>query len=451
MSQSTQQFRNITYLSDVTGTGFWRHIQQILATNGVAQQFGLNNTFTQQPILDKDYYNGITSVTVQRWISPMHHQIFMRRLRPLCDINNAWLIYGIDDAMHFDEIPQYNRGREAFENPQTQTNIKEMLNAADFVVVTTNHIKEYYHRKYGVPLKNIIAFPNLLPRWWFDGKYSLQTSLENKTRFKAKPRIGIISSLSHYNIDNVRTDKNGYAVRRKKDDKDKPIVPEVWINQIGEEVDVKDTMPVLDDVDEILETIKSTVNDVQWVFFGYCPESLKQYVDAKKIEVHSGVAILNYPQVLKNLCLQAIVAPLKKIEFNYCKSPIKFIECCALGIPLLAANCEPYTTCMDRSMLFDNPEELKEKLLKLKFSSNGAYSKIIEQNYKWLNSPHEDGDFKLNNYWLEDNLHIWIDFFRLRQKFMHISFASYRKQYEERCKREKENVIFSNNGVEILK
>lgn len=33
--QPKKIFRNLTYLADVTGTGFWRHVQQITTANCV--------------------------------------------------------------------------------------------------------------------------------------------------------------------------------------------------------------------------------------------------------------------------------------------------------------------------------------------------------------------------------------------------------------------------------
>lgn len=442
-----QQFRNVIYLSDVAGTGFWRHIQQVLAANCITQNSGICNTFTQIPVVDQKYYRGITSVTVQRWISDEHSTLFNKFLKPICDANNAWLMYAIDDAMHYDEIPLYNRGRAAFANDKRQENIKQMLNNADFVVTTTKYIKDYYHEKYGVPLDNIIAVPNLLPRWWFDDKYSVNQSVENFKRFKAKPRIGIISSLSHYNIDNIRMDANGKAVHEEKKDN-----VSKWINQDNVEVKFEDTKEITDDIDEIIDTIKDTVNDVQWVFFGFCPPKLAELAKQKKIEVYPSTAILNYPSMLKKLKLQAIVAPLKKTKFNFCKSPIKYLESCAIGTPLFATNCKPYSDYMDSKQLYDTPQQLKEMLLKLKFMSVGAYTNLIESNYAWLNSQHEDGDFTLTNYWLEDNLKIWIDLFRLRSKTMKISYSRFIEQYEARMKKENENTIFKNdNGVEIIK
>lgn len=168
--------------------------------------------------------------------------------------------------------------------------------------------------------------------------------------------------------------------------------------------------------------------------------------------MHGGVAILNYPSMLKKLHLQAIVAPVKKMTFNFCKSPIKFLECCAIGTPLIATNCQPYCDYMDKNMLFSDSTELKDKLLKLKFMSNGAYRNLVESNYKWLNSPHEDGDFCLKNYWLEDNLGIWIDMFRLKSKTLKLSLSKFIEQYEARkAEEDKKRIFKSENGVEITK
>lgn len=37
--------------------------------------------------------------------------IFKNFLKPVCEGTRTWLIYEIDDAMHYDEIPLFNRGR----------------------------------------------------------------------------------------------------------------------------------------------------------------------------------------------------------------------------------------------------------------------------------------------------------------------------------------------------
>ncbi|MBP5784614.1 MAG: hypothetical protein J6W16_03400, partial [Methanobrevibacter sp.] len=127
------------------------------------------------------------------------------------------------------------------------------------------------------------------------------------------------------------------------------------------------------------------------------------------------------------------MSPIKKTEFNLCKSHIKTMECAALGFPLFATNCLPYSRVMDRSQLFDTSDELKGMLLKLKFMSIKAYKDIIERQWRWLNSPCHEGDFDIRNYWLEDNLqNIWIPIFKMRQKGLNISLKSFIEQYEKR-------------------
>ena len=110
----------------------------------------------------------------------------------------------------------------------------------------------------------------------------------------------------------------------------------------------EDTSKITDDFDEIADVVRQTVNDFQWVFFGYCPPQIKDLADAKKVEVHGGLPIMNYPSMLENLQLQAIVAPIAKTTFNFCKSFIKTMEAAAIGVPLFATNCLPYSRVMPR-------------------------------------------------------------------------------------------------------
>ena len=350
--------------------------------------------------------------------------------------------------MHYEEIPLFNRGRPAFANSKTQDNIRYMLNAADLVIVTTAHIKEYYHSKYGVPLENIIAIPNLLPRWWFGDRYDPDARVELFRKNKSRPRVGIVSSLSHYNVSGTRVSSDGKACNLQKDQNGN----EVWKDQDGNIVDVSTTQPITDDLDEILDTIIQTMDDVQWVFFGYTPPKLQEYVKAKKIECHGGVPILNYPSRFQNLNLQMVVAPIKNMEFNLCKSHIKFLECCALGVPLLASRLVPYEGTMPDRFLFSSQEELKKKIMDLKFSSTGVYRNIIESNWKWLNSSKIDGDYEIRNGWLEDNMDIWMQIFRMRQKGLKISLKSFMSKIGGNAQNNGDNVIYKGeNGVEILK
>ena len=54
--------------------------------------------------------------------------------------------------------------------------------------------------------------------------------------------------------------------------------------------------------------------------------------------------------------------------------------------------------------------------MKLKFGSAGVYKKIIETNWNWLNTPRTDGDFKITNSWMEDNIGMWLSIFSMERR-----------------------------------
>lgn len=225
-----------------------------------------------------------------------------------------------------------------------------------------------------------------------------------------------------------------------------------WLDENGKEVRYEDTKPIEDDMDIIIKTIRDTVDDFQWVFFGYAPPKLTDLIKDNKIEVYGGTPIMNYASKFYNLNLQAVIAPIQDIEFNRCKSFIKYMECAALGVPLFASNGLPYNRVMPHTQLFNDGEDLKEKLMKLKFGSNGIYEKMIVNQWNWLNSPCHEGDFDLKNFWLEDNLNIYIDLYRMRNKCITSSLDVYSKVKQENEKKKQENTIYSDNsGVEILR
>ena len=295
--------RNLVYLADRGGTGWWRHIQAIDVFGVIQRATGIYNTYTEQFIADPNYYVLQNNVTVQRWISHSQREAFENFLLPVTRKTKTALIYAIDDAMGAKDIPLYNTGHAAFQPQQVQDDIKYMLNNSDLVVVTTQHLKEYYNREFGVPMEKLLAVPNLLPQFWFGDRYDVDKKMIQFGQYKAKPRVGLIGSLSHFNYYKNKDD-NGELVK--------------------------------DDLDTIVDMIRETVDDFQWVILGTVPYQLEDLAKKNKIECYSCCPILAYPSALQKLQLQAAVAPLRMSEFNFCKSPIKYLECSSLGIPLFA-------------------------------------------------------------------------------------------------------------------
>lgn len=425
---------------------------------------GIICDYGQNPYLKAQDYQDVNSVTVQRWITKNQEILFRKLLKPVMDMNGGYLVYEIDDLMFdgtlLDEskedfickkygkpsrnigIPKFNRGRKSFEGREIQENIKSMLNLADFVIVTTDYLREIYHDLYDVPMDHIIALPNLLPRYLFDDRYDIEAKVSQFQKNKSKPRIGIVSSLSHFNVDGTREDRDGYCVRKEKDAEGR----EIWKNELGNIIPFDETNKIVDDFDEITDCIRKTVNDFRYVFLGYCPPQMDDLAKANKIEVHSGAMIYNYPSALEKLNLQAIIAPIRRMEFNFSKSFIKYMECAAIGVPLFATNCLPYDRIMKPSQLFNGSDDLMDKLTKLKFSSTGSYRSMIEQQWKWLNSPCHEGDFDLKNFWLEDNMDIWDNLMKLRPKTRGVSMGHVHSQIEKIETEAKNKTIYKNDS-----
>ncbi|WP_434656457.1 glycosyltransferase [Pseudomonas sp. R3-56] len=92
------------------------------------------------------------------------------------------------------------------------------------------------------------------------------------------------------------------------------------------------------DLEVIAEVVRELADEVEWVFFGMCPEALKPYVH----EYHAGVALSSYPARLASLNLDLALAPLEQHIFNDCKSNLRLLEYGACGYPVICTETEAY-------------------------------------------------------------------------------------------------------------
>ncbi|WRL11191.1 hypothetical protein RO489_05705, partial [Pseudomonas aeruginosa] len=107
---------------------------------------------------------------------------------------------------------------------------------ADRFVVSTEPLAEAFRRMHG----DIRVVPNRLPLpWWRD--------LSSRRRDAERPRVG-------------------------------------WAGGIGHG----------GDLEVIAEVVRELADEVDWVFFGFCPDALRPYVR----EYHPGVEIERYPAYL---------------------------------------------------------------------------------------------------------------------------------------------------------
>ena len=86
------------------------------------------------------------------------------------------------------------------------------------------------------------------------------------------------------------------------------------------------------------DVVKATSTEVDWVFFGMCPESLRPFIR----ELHDAVPFEDYPTKLASLNLDLAVAPLERNRFNEAKSNLRLLEYGILGWPTIASDIHPY-------------------------------------------------------------------------------------------------------------
>lgn len=92
------------------------------------------------------------------------------------------------------------------------------------------------------------------------------------------------------------------------------------------------------DLAVIAEVVRELANEVDWVFFGMCPDDLRPYMH----EFHGVIGLDVYPAKLASLNLDLALAPLEFHIFNDCKSNLRLLEYGACGYPVICTDTEAY-------------------------------------------------------------------------------------------------------------
>jgi len=107
------------------------------------------------------------------------------------------------------------------------------------------------------------------------------------------------------------------------------------------------------DLEIIAEVVRELAGEVEWVFFGMCPEALKPYIH----EYHPGVPLARYPAKLASLNLDLALAPLEFHIFNDCKSNLRLLEYGACGYPTICTDTEAYRGYLPCTRVYSNSTE----------------------------------------------------------------------------------------------
>jgi glycosyltransferase involved in cell wall biosynthesis len=142
------------------------------------------------------------------------------------------------------------------------------------------------------------------------------------------------------------------------------------------------------------EIIKALHKEVDWVFLGMCPESLRPYIR----EFHGPVKLDAYPAKLASLNLDLALAPLEYHPFNDAKSALKVLEYGILGYPVICTDIVTYQGDFPVTRVSNSPQEWIE---------------AIRHAISDRNTLAKQGDAlrsHIQNKWmLEDNLGKWLE------------------------------------------
>jgi glycosyltransferase involved in cell wall biosynthesis len=198
----------------------------------------------------------------------------MRRMKAF---SRAFKVYELDD--YLPNLPMKNAHREHMPKDILKS-LRRGLDFVDRFVVSTEPLAEAFAGLHD----DIRIVENRLPVTWWQG-------LQGQRRTAAKPRVGWAGGSSHTG-----------------------------------------------DLELIVDVVKELANEVEWVFFGMCPEKLRPYIH----EYHAGVAIERYPAALARLNLDLALAPVELNLFNECKSNLRLLEYGACGFPVICSDIRCY-------------------------------------------------------------------------------------------------------------
>ncbi|MBS7325689.1 MAG: glycosyltransferase [Thiopseudomonas sp.] len=274
----------------------WRPLDSVrpqpLALVHPADVFGCGHYRVMQPflamqdagLLDGAISTGLMQVADLERYNPdcivLQRQIGEERLEAMQRMqrfSRAFKVYELDD--YLPNLPLKSASRERMPKDILRS-LRRGLAFVDRFVVSTHALAEAFSGLHG----EIVVRENRLPlRWW--------SGLQTQRRQGSKPRVGWAGGSSHTG-----------------------------------------------DLELITDVVRDLADEVEWVFFGMCPEALKPYVH----EFHTGVPIDDYPAKLAALNLDLGLAPLEHNLFNECKSNLRQLEYGVCGIPIICTDIRPY-------------------------------------------------------------------------------------------------------------
>jgi len=192
--------------------------------------------------------------------------------------NQSFRIYELDDLLT--NVQLQNCARKKIQSADLIKRFRKALNLCDRMVVSTDYLADEYRRY----IDDVVVVPNYVERARWGGLRPLRRQSE-------RPRVGWAGSMHH---------TGDFAI--------------------------------------IVDVVKATRAEVDWIFFGMCPDEIKGLVK----EFHPGVPLDDYPAKLASLNLDLAIAPLEDVPFNHGKSHLRLLEYGVLGYPVICTDITAY-------------------------------------------------------------------------------------------------------------
>jgi GT2 family glycosyltransferase len=194
--------------------------------------------------------------------------------------SNARRIYELDDYVI--NVPKKNAHRRNMPNKEEMEKlVRQGIGMCDRVVVSTEALGDALSDMHN----DIRVVPNMLAK-------HLWGNMRSQRRTSKKPRVGWGGGTSHHG-----------------------------------------------DLAIIADVVRELANEVDWVFFGMCPDDLLPYMH----EFHGVIGLDVYPAKLASLNLDLALAPLEFHIFNDCKSNLRLLEYGACGFPVICSDTKAYS------------------------------------------------------------------------------------------------------------
>ncbi|WP_237709823.1 glycosyltransferase [Stutzerimonas stutzeri] len=268
----------------------WRPLPVVLAHP--ADQFGCGHYRLMQPfkaqqdagLIDGALSMGLMHVADLERYDPdvilLQRQISEERLeamRRMKAFSRAFKVYELDD--YLPNLPMKSAHKQHMPKDIVKS-LRRGLSYVDRFVVSTEALADAFS---GFHHDIRVVENKLPPNWWL--------GLQGQRRTSKRPRVGWAGGAGHTG-----------------------------------------------DLELIADVVKALAGEVDWIFFGMCPEKLRPYVK----EFHAGVEISLYPAALARLNLDLALAPLEQNLFNECKSNLRLLEYGACGFPVICSDVGNY-------------------------------------------------------------------------------------------------------------